>query len=67
MTGKVSNLVRLFGHTSRVIVPEPHLGINLSFTLNKDPAIKQKAYELCSTLLGEEWSDRQKLQGEWFN
>jgi len=27
-----------------------------------EPAIQQKAFELCSTLLGDEWSNRQKLQ-----
>jgi len=29
-----------------------------------DPVIEQKAYDLCSTLLGKEWSDRQRLQVE---
>ena len=63
MMGKVSNLVRLVRPNSRLIFPEPHLGINLIFTLTKDPVIEQKAYDLCSTLLGKEWSDRQRLQG----
>ena len=62
MTGKVSRLGQVLKRSLNIL-PEPHHGIAITLTSNKDPVVKQKAHELCSTLLGAEWSDASKIQG----
>lgn len=65
MTGKVFRVSQVLKRSLN-IHPEPHHGIAITLTSNKDPVVKQKAHELCSTLLGPEWSDASKIQGFFF-